>query len=91
MRQSEKFDLMMAGVVLLSLAGFGNFAAWLLEHILITSDVKAMLFLSWLIGLVSWLPAPFNAIAILGIIAAIGFVGVGAFKVAGSIWYSITQ
>ena len=94
MSRGSKIDLqrlMIACAVLAALAGFSGVASWLIEHAIIGPEVKAMLFLGWLIGLVSWLPEPFNAIAIIAIVAIIGIIGVGAFKVVGSVWYGITH
>lgn len=91
MNRSEKTTLMMLGVFIFSALGLTGIATWLLQNILITPEIKATLFIGWLIGLVAPLPSPFNTIAVLLILCAIPVAGAGIVGLAASLWYSIAH
>lgn len=91
MSRFNKETLMIGGAVVLSLLGLGNLAAWLLQQLFITPEVKGLLFIGWLFGVTSSLPHPFDTIATIAALVAMVVLGGGAVILAGRIWYSITH
>lgn len=91
MNRSDKMQLMVAGAVLLSLAGFSSAAAWLLQSVLITPELKGLLFFSWLVGIAALFPQPFDKIAYLVIFIVIAIIGIGGFLILGRLWYIINN
>ncbi|WP_230743352.1 hypothetical protein [Methanooceanicella nereidis] len=90
MKGYDKFKLLIIAAVFLGILGYNNISSWLMEHVIITGEVKLSLFILSAIGFVASWPEPLNLIGIIGIIMGVPIICNVIAKAIASLWYEWT-